>query len=77
MTRIKVEGIDYSPKGIDAVREDLIRVRGEAMSQWPESIPFTILVTHVIALLADYREMRQNENRDEKLDGDKSKTVSS
>jgi hypothetical protein len=50
----KVEGVDYTPEGIRALRGDCIRVRDESMGQWPEAIPFTVMMSHVIAHLANY-----------------------
>lgn len=56
-----VEGIDYSPAGILALRESLIAMRGEAYKQFPESIGFVVIISHTIALLSDYAEMREKE----------------
>ena len=62
VARPRVEGVDYTPEGIEHTRQAMIEVRGEAMKQWPESINFTVLISHVIALLADYRDMRVEED---------------
>lgn len=53
----KVDGIDYSPAGIRAVRDEVIGIRDSSFGQWPEAIPFTLLFTHVIALLENYAEL--------------------
>jgi hypothetical protein len=50
----KVEGVDYTPEGIRLLREDCILVRNESMGQWPEAVPFTVMMSHVIAHLANY-----------------------
>jgi hypothetical protein len=52
MPPTKVEGVDYSEEGIEALREQLVAYRGASMDQWPEAIPFTVAITHAIALLA-------------------------
>jgi Zn ribbon nucleic-acid-binding protein len=61
MKRTQVEGIDYSPEGIEELRQELIVQRGEAMKAWPEGIHATVVLSHLIALLADYKEMREAE----------------
>ena len=58
----KVDGIDYTPEGIRRVREDLIQARDKSYEQWPEAIPFTVLASHIIALLADYAEMKETKD---------------
>lgn len=62
VARPRVEGVDYTPVGIEHTRQALIEVRGEAMKQWPEAINFTVLISHVIALLADYKDLRAEED---------------
>lgn len=62
MTRIRVDGVDYSPEGIEVTRHEMIGVRDEAMKQLPDSADFVILSSHIIALLADYREARVEED---------------
>jgi len=59
--RMRVEGVDYSPEGIEALRQEWIGVRGEAMKQLPDSAGFVVFATHTIALLADYIEVRREE----------------
>ena len=61
--RIRVEGIDYSPDGIEVVRRELGELRGGAFKAWPEGIDATLILSHAIALLADYKEMREAEDR--------------
>ena len=63
MTRIRVDGIDYSPEGIEVTRQEMIGVRDEAMKQLPDASGFVILASHIIAMLADYREARVEEER--------------
>lgn len=60
--RMRVDGVDYSPEGIGLLRRDLIEMRGQAMEQLPESAGFIVAISHVIALLADYAEMRRAED---------------
>jgi hypothetical protein len=61
--RHRVEGIDYSPEGIVALREELIAFRGQAYEQLPGAAGFIVVMTHTIALLADYAVMRQLEDQ--------------
>jgi hypothetical protein len=63
MTRVRVAGIDYSPEGIEDTRQELIRVRAEAMKQLPDAAGFVVLASHIIAMLADYAEMRTEEEK--------------
>lgn len=63
MERIRVDGVDYSPEGIEAIREVLIEQRKAAMDAWPEGIQATVLLSHLIALLADYKELREGEEK--------------
>ena len=62
MSRTKVEGVDYSPEGIEALRDALIELRGGAFKAWPEGIDATLVLSHAIAVLADYKEMREEED---------------
>jgi len=60
--RIRVDGVDYTPEGINALREELIGFRTEAYKQLPDAAGVIIVLTHAIALLADYAEMREAED---------------
>lgn len=62
-TPFKVEGVDYTPDGIENLRQDLIRFRDNSMEQWPEAIPFTVAMTHTIALLTYLKEVEENEEK--------------
>lgn len=57
MPPLKVEGIDYTPEGIESVRAALIKCRYDAMNQLPESVNVVIILTHTIALLAYLKEL--------------------
>ena len=59
---LKVEGIDYSIEGIRALREEMIKFREASYNQWPEAIPFTVAMTHVIALMAYFIEVLEEQN---------------
>lgn len=48
----RVEGIDYTREGILSLREEVIALRNEAMKQWPAAIPETVMLSHVIAIMA-------------------------
>lgn len=57
---IKVEGVDYSPEGVEAIRQECIGWRDESYHQWPDAIPFTVGISHVIALLEHLKELKEN-----------------
>ena len=48
---VEVDGVDYSPDGIMALHAEVAAMRDEAMKQWPEAIPITVVLTHVLAIL--------------------------
>lgn len=57
MAPTKVEGIDYTPAGIEALREDVIALRDSQYAHWPEGINTTVILTHATALLAYLKEL--------------------
>ena len=46
----KVEGIDYTPEGIENLRQELIKYRDAALKQ--AAFEETVVLSHTIALLA-------------------------
>ena len=54
-----IEGIDYSPEGIESAREELITLRDGALEQ--AEFLWAVILSHAIALLADYKELRTKE----------------
>jgi hypothetical protein len=52
MDRITVDDIILEKNDISAIREQVIGWRDESMKQWPEAIDFTIVASHLIAVLA-------------------------
>jgi len=52
MAPTKVEGIDYTPEGIEELRQDIIAMRDSQFAHWPEGINATVVLTHATALLA-------------------------
>jgi hypothetical protein len=60
----KVRGIDYTPQGIESVREALIEYRAQAMKQWPGTIDLTLVLSWAIAQLAYLKEMIEENERD-------------
>lgn len=52
-----VEGVDYTPEGIESVRTELAALRDSTFAQWPEAIPATLVLTHAIAQLAYLKEL--------------------
>jgi len=55
---IQVDGVDYTPEGIELIRQECIQWRNNSYDQWPDAIPFTTGITHVIALLAYLKEVQ-------------------
>src|SRR6185503_6463682 len=53
----KMDGIDYTPAGIDALREDVIVYRDRAIDAFPEGIQMALTLSHAIALLAYLRDL--------------------
>lgn len=51
MSYSEVEGIDYTPAGIEELRQQCIEWRNEAYRQMPESASFIVGISHVIAIL--------------------------
>lgn len=54
---MQVEGIDYSPQGIEAARQLMIEKRDQAMTTWPDGIEDSIAYSHVVGLLAYLKEL--------------------
>lgn len=55
---IEVDGVDYSIEGIKGCRQTAIEMRDHSMTMWPDSIPFTLFMTHNIALLSHLIELK-------------------
>lgn len=57
MTGQRVAGVDYSSEGVEDVRRGLIEIRAAAMKvpHWDA----VVLLSHAIALLADYADSRR------------------
>lgn len=54
-----VEGVDYTPEGIEAIREELINMRADMFRQWPDKVHSTVVLTHAIILLAHLRDQHR------------------
>lgn len=52
---LKVDGVDYSPEGIEELRRELARFRDEAMTQG--AFGPAVVLSHAIALLAYLAEL--------------------
>lgn len=53
MAHTKVEGIDYTPEGIEALRIDVIKMRDTALSCEPvPDFHTSVILSHTVALLA-------------------------
>lgn len=49
----RVDGVDYTPEGVESARTELIALRNGALAEFA----WATLLSHVIAYLADYREL--------------------
>jgi len=55
MPPIKVEGVDYTPEGIESVRTEMIAFRDAALKGGHMEIAVTL--SHAVALLAHFKEL--------------------
>lgn len=51
----RVDGIEYTPEAVDAIREQMIALRRHALADM--EIEWSIALSWVIAYLAEYRRM--------------------
>lgn len=56
-----VEGVDYTPAGIEEIRTELAKLRDLTFDQWPKTIGQTLVLSHAIALLAHLKELTERE----------------
>lgn len=56
-TPLQVDGVDYSPEGIEALRQELIAHRDTALGM--NEFGYAVTMSHVIALLAYLGEVRK------------------
>lgn len=57
----RVEGVDYTPEGIESVRQLLIELRdGALQTGW---MHYAVGLSHAIAYLSEYREVVANIDR--------------
>jgi hypothetical protein len=63
MMATRIDGIDYSPEGIEALREDVIVYRDRAIADMPAGAQMAVVLSHVLALLAYLAELQRE--RDE------------
>lgn len=52
-----VEGVDYSPEAVEAVRKDLIIIRDGALEQG--EMHWAVVLSHAIAYLVDYEDAKK------------------
>lgn len=57
----EVEGVDYSPEGIEDIRQQLIRLRDEALEQG--EFHWSVALSHAIAHAAHHKEMVETLDR--------------
>jgi len=55
-----VEGVDNSPEGIEQIRQELAEHRNQALGMG--KMRYGVLMTHVIALLAELKALKQEGN---------------
>lgn len=53
----QVEGVDYTPEGIEQIRHELIKVRIAAMEVKPPDVELMLLMSHTVALLYYLQEL--------------------
>lgn len=53
----KVRGVDYSPEGVESVRQGLIQLRDAALDQG--EMEWAVLLSHTIAYLVDYADAKR------------------
>ena len=51
----QVEGVDYSPEGVEDIRQQLVRLRDEALEQG--EFHWSVILSHAIAHAAHHVEM--------------------
>lgn len=56
---MKVEGVDYSVSGVNDVRDQLVVLRNEALTQ--EAMEWAVILSHAIAQLAYLVELQGGE----------------
>ena len=61
LDRIMVEGVEYTPKSVDDIRENvLIPIRNQALEQ--NAFDYAVGLSHAIAFLADYKYLLEEYN---------------
>ncbi len=51
-----VDGVDTTTEGVKALRDEVIKLRDASMRKWPDTIEETVILTHVIVVLAQYQD---------------------
>lgn len=59
----RVDGIDYTPEGIEALRRDVIVYRNRALDAMAEGAEMAVVLSHAIALLAYLGELVKESNK--------------
>lgn len=54
---VEVEGVDYSPEGVEAIRGELVEHRNHALTLG--EMRYAVLMSHVIVLLARLKEYEE------------------
>ena len=58
--RPRVEGVDYTPEAVASAREELVEMRNIALDA--ANFHAAVLLSHIIAYLADYKEVMEELN---------------
>lgn len=59
VSRIRIEGIEYTPEAVNTARIGLIELRNAALGR--DSFDWAVLLSHVLVYLADYAEVLEEE----------------
>lgn len=55
---MRIEGIDYSPTGIEDIRSQLIILRDEALKE--NEFKWAVILSHAVVLLHHLRELKES-----------------
>jgi hypothetical protein len=53
--RVRVDGVDYTPEGIEVIRKELAELRAHAINP-PSDWHVAVMLSHAIALLSELKD---------------------
>lgn len=53
VNEVRVDGVEYTPQGVEAVRNEVIALRNAALKQ--NNFEWSAVLSHAIVYLAEYR----------------------